>query len=546
MTLINHLKGLDAQALILDIAYGKHVVTGDLAKSVVTGSEGTHVITLQQMLGRGPWDGCEGLWFSGLEIDEANYKFYPGIQSSGMADPVQGQDSVFSTDVPHSGVAWMRASLPSGVGDFDTAGSPPYGLRGIFRTMQVQDYDEAGDEDGDIAYSENPALQMADLIIRLGGRPKSRIDWEWWCDWRDFLAGEIEHDYTALPSQDGFGLSASYFNGTAFDTLVIERVDPVLEFVTSSGSPGIGVNTDNFSARFEGKIRFPFSETFTLYITHTHGARVWINDLDTALIDQWGTTGEHSATFAATEGEFYDIKIEWTHTTGDAELRFEWESTSQTRDVVSHRGLFPKTVMRARYETHPFWSVPTRLDDAVRTLLGLCNSTYQEVNGKLRFFCLEQVTESSFHFNAGNIVTSRVIPRDVLSLRNSWKARFRNVDSRYLEEDLDPVVIERAELIEAAGRKIAGDAINIFNCNRHQAFRTLENFVVQTVDPKYAVELTGDCDTFEVLAGDKVKVDLDFLNWTNKEARVVESNDSSAESTADERRFVLQEIPDPS
>jgi len=47
-----------------------------------------------------------------------------------------------------------------------------------------------------------------------------------------------------------------------------------------------------------------------------------------------------------------------------------------------------------------------------------------------------------------------------------------------------------------------------------------------------------------VLAGDRVKVDVEFLNWTEKDMLVVESNDLSSEETADERTFVLQEWPD--
>ena len=266
--------------------------------------------------------------------------------------------------------------------------------------------------------------------------------------------------------------------------------------------------------------------------------------MDTPLIDQTGTTGEHSATFDATEGQFYPIRIEWTHTTGDAEFRIEWQSTSQNRDVITHRALFPKTVQRPRYETHPAFTSPTRLDDAVRTVLALCNSTFQKVDGKFRFFCLEQVTESSFSFTRDNIVDGslKLVPRDVSSLRNSWKARFRNVDSQYLEEDLDPVIIERDELIEAAGRRIDGDAIDLFNCNRHQAYRTLENFVNQAVDSKFTAEFTGNGDTYPVLAGDQVGLDIEFLNWTAKPCRVIESNDASSEDTADERRFVLQDL----
>lgn len=543
--LVNHLRQKDGPGLWHTVAYGLHAVTGNLVKSKVAGTSPTHTITLQQMLGRGPWDGCEGLWWNGVEIKPDDYVFYPGTLSTGMADPVQGQDAVFDDDTPHSGIAWIRAELGEGFGDADTRNNVPEGLRGIFRTMKCWDYDAGGTE-LDLEYSTNPALQAADLMIRFGRIPPQRIDWEGWTIWRDFLAEEIEFDYTALAGFDGIGLTAKLYNGVDFDTLIKKRIDPVIEFVESAGSPGVGVNVDNFSVRWEGTIKPLYSETYTIYVTHTHGVRVWIDDLGTPLIDQWSSTGTHSNTIALAAGQHYDIRIDWKHTTGNAEFRFEWESTSQDREVVSHRCLYPKTEMRPRYETHPFFPAPTRLDDAVRTVLNLCNSTVQERNGRLYFYCLEQLAGESFHFTAQKIVEGSVTvtPRDLRTMRNSFQARFRDVESQYLEPPLDPIVIERPELIEIAGRKIDGDAVELYNTTHHQAYRTLDNIVRRVADSRFQITLTGMPDTWPVLAGDRVKLDAEFLDETELECLVLESNDASAEETADERTFVMQEWPD--
>jgi len=623
MGLVNHLKDKDGQQLFHAVAYGLHLVTGHLAKSSVTGASPTHVITLQQMLGRGEWDGCEGLWFKGIEIKPDKYKFHPGKQtpaivlktytandltdfltstahgfndgdqvllmpgslpaplaiktiyyvrdkttntfklaatSGGAAidlttagsgtlqmfknDPDQGVDAVFSTDTPHSGFAWMRAELAIGMGEFDTKSSPPEGLKGIFRTTKVNDYNSSGTVTG-YAYSTSPARQVADLILRLGSRPTSRIDWPAWIDWRDYLASLITYNYTALTDFDGIGLSAKLYNGTAFDTLVKERIDPVIEFVSSAGSPGVGVNVDNFSAKFEGYIKPKYSQTYTFYLTHTHGAKLYVNGLVTPLIDEWATTGTHSATIALTAGTFYDIRVEWKHTTGNADLRLEWQSSLQEREVVTHRALYPKSADRPRYETHPFFAGPTRLDDAVRTILNLCNSTVQEVNGKLRFFCLEQLASSSYHFNNDRIKDGSlsIVPRDVRALRNSWQVKYRDTDSQYIEYPIDPMRSERPDLIEAAGRKIDGEAIELFNCTAHQAFRTLDNVVRRNVDSKYTFNLTGMADTFPVLGGDRCALDVEFRDWTDKAVLVLESNDASGEDSADERSFVMREWP---
>ena len=621
MGIVNHLLDADRATLFHAVAYGKHLVAGNLTKSNVTGSDGTHVITVQQMLGRGPWDGCEGLWWNGLEIKSDKYRFYPGDPIAAVTPKTYTADNTtevftctghgfengqpivllpavggslpsplfantvyyvrdkttdtfklaatatgsalgittngsgtlqlkelqadvsFPLDTLHNGVAWIAAELASGVGEFDTASTPPVGLTGIFRTTKCQDYDEDGDEDGSPVYTTNPALQVADLLINKGGIPKERIDWPAWCDWRDFCAENISYDYTDLGGLDGFGLTASYYNGTDFDTLVTQRVDPFVEFFQSSGSPGVGVDVDNFSAKFEGTIKPKFSETYTFYITHTHGAKVYVDNLSTPLIDEWSSTGTHSATIALTADTQYDIRVEWKHTTGDAELRLEWSAPSEAKEVVPPNVLFPKTVNRPRYETHPFFASPTRLDDAVRTILNLCNATYQEADGKLKFFCLDQLTTSGFRLRNQDIVDASISvrPRDVLSLRNVWTAKYRDIDSQYMDEPLTPITIERTELIEAAGRRIDGDTIELFNTTRHQAYRTLEAIVKRAVDPKYEIDLTAMPTAFKVLPGDVGGVDVDFLGWTNKKVLTLSAADSSSESTADERRLLFQE-----
>jgi hypothetical protein len=538
--LVNHLKGGAGASKYLTVAYGLHIVSGHLCKSLVTGSSPNHQITIQQLLGRGPWDGCEGLWFNGLEITPANYKFYPGIQSPGMSDTTQGRDSVFDTDTPHSGVAWIRATLPTGVGNADTKNNPPNGLAGRFRTTKCQNYNASGSAVGSPAYSTNPALQVADLLLRIGRIPSSRIDWPAWVDWRDYCDELIDHDYTALPGLAGIGLRADYYNGTSFDTLVTSRIDPYVEFASSNGSPGIGVNADNFSARFRGKIKPLYTETYTFYLTHTHGARLWVNNLSTPLIDQWTSSGTHSATIALTADQLYDIKVEWQHTTGTAELRLEWQSTSQAREVVSHRRLYPLTVQKQRFETHPAFPSPTRLDDAVRTILSLCKSTVQERGGKLRFFSFEQITQTSFNFDSAVILDGsfRVTKRDVTQTRNVWTASYRDVESQYIERPIDILKIEDETLIAKAGRRIDGEPIELYNMTTHQAYRVLDAVKKMQADTATAVELSAAANSFEVLPGDAVHLELPILN-TPRKMLVVEANDRSAEETPDERLFTL-------
>jgi hypothetical protein len=544
MTFYDHLKGNDPESKFVALAYGRHVVSGHLRASQVTGASPTHVIKLSQILGRGPWDGLQDVYFRGLRIDPTAYKFYPGIRPGSRTDLVQGVDSVFSTDVPHNSVAWARVELPAGVGDADAKASPPFGFTAIARTRKCKNYDSTGAVTDAGSYTANPARQVADLIIEVGKIPASRINWPAWVAWRDHCDELLACDYSTIPDLRGFGLTAEFYSGIAFDTLVEKRVEPYVEFVASTGGPSVLAGVDNFSAKFKGKIRARFTGNHTLTLTSDDGSRLYVYNLAVPIIDQF-TSGPHTgtATIALTAGQFYDIEVHWFDSTATAELRLEWEHASLPKEVVPDHVLYPKADTKPRYEAHPFWSQPTRLDDAVLQVLALCNSTYQEADGKLKFFAYDQLTASSFAFTDDNIVDGsvRMIPRDVTTIRNYWTAKFRDLESRYIEEPLSPITYELPELVELAGRRIEGDTINFFNSTRFQVYRVLKAVADRSAKAKFTIELRGDADTYPVLAGDRVTVDVGLLGFAGRDCLVVASNDSSSEETADERRFLLKE-----
>lgn len=544
--LIDHLKNLDASNLFRTIAYGEHVVSGTAAKSVVVGSDPNHQITVQQILGRDEWEGVSrGVYWNNLSIPPADWFFHPGKLSSGNDDPSQGVDTVFSTDVPHSGTPWMRFTLPVGVGEADTKNNPPVGFQGYFKTKKINDYDRSG-AIIDYSYSPNPARIIADLILKQGKRNPSLIDFGALADFRDFHAGLILCDYRAIPDFDGFGLTATYFSGTNFNTFHSKRVDNLIAYPPSDGAPAYNLSPSSFSAKFEGYIKLKYKEPYTFYLTHSNGARLTVNG-NSVIVDQFSpdgltAAGTHSGTFApAAAGTFMDVLIEWNKgTTGAGELQLEWQSASQAREVVPSKYLYPKAEMRPRYEIHPYFSTRTRLDEAVRAVLNLCDSTYQKVGGNYRFFCLEQLTGSSFDFNEDRILSISVEPLDKVSIRNRFRAGFRDVDSRFLEPPKTPILVERLKLQQLAGRPIDGDDLQFFNTTRHQAWRLLNRITERACDT-LPVKIVGNGATFSVLGGDRVRLTTETYDWLNKEFLVLTSNDASSEDTADERNFTLQE-----
>lgn len=551
MTFVDHLKGTKQEDLFLEVAFGLHVIAGDLSKSIVTGSSPTHVVKIQQMLGDAlgkGWKGVVGLWFRGINRDSTKYKFYPGIMSPGNGDSTQGIDSVFDQDTPHSNKTWIRVECPNGsetgIPDFDTKNNPPTGLVGIYECQLGDIYDE----NGDVIDSDVLLVNPADVIIfglkEILRADNSRIDFESLDVLRGICDQTITPNYTTLLPQ-GVGLTGKYYDGTNFDTFKSKRVDPVIQFDSSSGAPALDINVDAFSVRWEGKIRPRYSQTYTFYINHDNGAKLWVNG--SLIIDQWNdsgtaTPGEHSATIALTANQFYDIRLDWNEGGSVAYCKLEWQSTSQSREVVPQDRLYPKAEALPRFRTHVAFTERTTFDDFLRQVLFTCNGSYQDVNGKLTFFCFDEL-EPSFDFDESNIIKNtfnfypRYTQQELLKLPNRFVADGRDLDSRYLEKFDPPLFYDVSELQEIAGR-IIEETVSVGNVNRYQGLKNLEHYAKMRVAPVIC-EFEGMPQTYPVLQGDLVRITHPLAGWEEKQFLCLEATDKSIDDGADERIFKL-------
>ena len=61
----------------------------------------------------------------------------------------------------------------------------------------------------------------------------------------------------------GHGLSATYFDTPNLTGTAFARIDPAVDFVWGSASPGAGIDAETFSARWTGQVEPQFSETYT-------------------------------------------------------------------------------------------------------------------------------------------------------------------------------------------------------------------------------------------------------------------------------------------
>jgi hypothetical protein len=141
------------------------------------------------------------------------------------------------------------------------------------------------------------------------------------------------------------GLTGQYFNdpgdGTHFATLKLTRVDNSVNF-NWSGSPGTGVNSNNFSVRWTGQVQAPVSGNFVFTTVSNDGIRVWVNGQQ--VINNWtahsSNATNNSAAVALTAGVKYTITVEYYDRSGSAVAQLKWSYPGQATQVIPQSRLF--------------------------------------------------------------------------------------------------------------------------------------------------------------------------------------------------------------
>ncbi|MBT1700332.1 hypothetical protein KK083_25825 [Fulvivirgaceae bacterium PWU4] len=141
----------------------------------------------------------------------------------------------------------------------------------------------------------------------------------------------------------GTGLRAEYFNNvTLAAPVVTTRVDAQINFDWGTGSPGAGINENNYSARWTGQVESPITGNVIFSTVSDDGVRLWVNDVQ--VIDNWTThapTANNSIPIALTAGLKYNIRMEFFENAGGAVARLLWSYTGQSQQPVPQARLFP-------------------------------------------------------------------------------------------------------------------------------------------------------------------------------------------------------------
>lgn len=124
----------------------------------------------------------------------------------------------------------------------------------------------------------------------------------------------------------GTGLRGLYFNNLALSgSPVLTRVEAV-NFGWASGSPGTGVNSNQFSVRWSGLVEATATGTYQFQTRANDGVRLWIdgNLVIQDWVDHASTVDRASTGVTLTKNQRYSVVLEYYDNTGAAVARLRW------------------------------------------------------------------------------------------------------------------------------------------------------------------------------------------------------------------------------
>ncbi|MEO8496818.1 MAG: PA14 domain-containing protein, partial [Planctomycetota bacterium] len=178
--------------------------------------------------------------------------------------------------------------------------------------------------------------------------------------YQNALADLIGSFTGASSKDDRRGLNAEYFNSKNFqrDKRVIERMDATVDLDFGEGSPDEKIGNEEFSMKWQGSVIAPDTGEYEFIVRTENGARLWVNDGDTALIDAWVRSGgdtEFRATIKLLGGRSYPLRLEFfKFKEKKASIRLLWKPPHREIEVIPTRQLSPSVARDTLVVETPF------------------------------------------------------------------------------------------------------------------------------------------------------------------------------------------------
>ncbi|MBI1227006.1 MAG: T9SS type A sorting domain-containing protein [Bacteroidetes bacterium] len=143
---------------------------------------------------------------------------------------------------------------------------------------------------------------------------------------------------------DGIGLKAEYYSNTPGNDFPMDadivKLDKNINNNWGSEAPLAGISNDYFKVRWTGKLRPLTDDNYTIYLTASDAARLWINNA--LVIDHWmaGPVNTYTYTLALQANMDYDIVLEYFSSTNNASCTLQWSAPGICKEVIPSSQLF--------------------------------------------------------------------------------------------------------------------------------------------------------------------------------------------------------------
>src|SRR3954452_20234526 len=146
----------------------------------------------------------------------------------------------------------------------------------------------------------------------------------------------------AGPASASAPLRAEWYSDTGLQKLARVGGDDQINFQWGEAQdlPGVG---HRFSVRWTGRISPRYSEQYRFMITRDDVARLWVGG-QLLFDEKWDTTNYPGTVttdpIVLQANRKYDLKLEFAHSYGAAQIRLAWKSPSQWKQIVPASRLF--------------------------------------------------------------------------------------------------------------------------------------------------------------------------------------------------------------
>lgn len=263
----------------------------------------------------------------------------------------------------------VKCHGPNGEGVADKYDEPLFGERSVKSLTRL--IDKTMPEDDPALCKGDDAAKVAEYVFNAFYSPQARaktspakIDFvrltarQYQNAVADLLGSF--HEQPALGSEHG--LRASYYNSRSFngDKKAFDRVDQVFSYFFVAGSPDTNkVSVEEFSIRWRGSLIAEETGDYEFCLKTENGARLYVNDDKTPLIDEWVSSGrevrEHKEAIHLLGGRAYPIQIDFfKFKEKSASIAVLWRAPHKSLEALPARNLVPVSSPETLVVTTPF------------------------------------------------------------------------------------------------------------------------------------------------------------------------------------------------